>query len=516
MIRFLNELKDLLLIYATSIFDSKASLTHKKLEIAIKYSNISYLKKLVQTENIKNIDEALLHKNSDKTILMLACEEGNIASVKVLLDNNADPNALFKGSGLYYACLSGNMDLIKYMISRVIDIDDEIIFNCLFKSTHSKILNNMALVMLLLSHVRDINYVTNDGTLLRYACKAGLSGIVTYLMEYGADRSAVNWLGMDALYIASEWGHVDVVKALVEWGGGEPIAMSSINAALRAACKSNRLEVAAYLIERGADVNLADERGDCPLVFAVDCYSDTTAIVQLIVSKGADVHVLTSSGEGLLSIAHAPAVVRLLAGYGVKATAAQSSFNSTLSYICSKYNTEYNQFYSNNNNNTWIPELIHVKEGENIDYTYDIYATPQALLTATVYEIEVLIIKGADVNMLFDDKPLLLWAVGEYARVKGCDIMFVAWLLDHGAEVNIADPHTGETPLMIAATAEHIDLVKLLLERGADVSQLNHAGQGVLGMLDTRGWGLNRHDIVLLCKQYIDINKPGEMKLLLK
>ena len=302
----------------------------------------------------------------------------------------------------------------------------------------------------------------------------------------------------------------------MEWKGGEPIPMSSINIALRAACKCNRLEVAAYLLERGADVNLTDERGDCPLVYAVDCYSDTTALVQLLVSNGADVHVFTSSGESLLSIAHAPAVVRLLAGYGVKPTATQSSFNSTLSYICSKYNTEYTEFYSNNSNNTWIPELIHVDEEENVDYTYDIYVTPQALLTATVYEIEVLILKGADVNMLFDNKPLLLWAVGEYARVKGSDIMFVACLLDRGAEVNLADPHTGATALMIAATAGHIDLVKLLLERGADVTQVNHAGRGVLEILVMRGWGLNRHDIVLLCKQYIDINKLIEMKILLK
>ena len=168
MMCFLNELRDQLLIYATSIFDSKESLAHKKLEIAIKYSNISYLKKIIKMENIKNIDEALLHKDCDKTILMLACEEGNLESVKVLLDNNADPNALFKGSGLYYACLSGNLDLIKYMLIRGIEIDDEIIFNCLFKSTHSKILNNRELVTLLLSHVRDINNVTNDGIVTYY------------------------------------------------------------------------------------------------------------------------------------------------------------------------------------------------------------------------------------------------------------------------------------------------------------------------------------------------------------
>ena len=66
--------------------------------------------------------------------------------------------------------------------------------------------------------------------------------------------------------------------------------------------------------------------------------------------------------------------------------------------------------------------------------------------------------------------------------------------------------------LMMAALELNIDLVKLLLEYGADVTQVNREGKSVLDLLGrTRKYG----KVVKLCTSYIDSNKPGA-KLLLK
>ena len=49
-------------------------------------------------------------------------------------------------------------------------------------------------------------------------------------------------------------------------------------------------------------------------------------------------------------------------------------------------------------------------------------------------------------------------------------ILEIQRLLQMGGDVNAVDPTTGETPLMLAAEAGDLPLVKLLLEEGADVN----------------------------------------------
>src|SRR6266436_6213346 len=52
-------------------------------------------------------------------------------------------------------------------------------------------------------------------------------------------------------------------------------------------------------------------------------------------------------------------------------------------------------------------------------------------------------------------------------------------MLDHGADVNAFDP-LGRTPLMYAAASDllDVDVVKLLIERGADVNAKDSHKQG--------------------------------------
>jgi ankyrin repeat protein len=63
-------------------------------------------------------------------------------------------------------------------------------------------------------------------------------------------------------------------------------------------------------------------------------------------------------------------------------------------------------------------------------------------------------------------------ALGQIAYLG--DTKAIRLMLDHGADVNAADP-TGRTPLMYAAVSDllPVDSVKLLLERGADVNAID-------------------------------------------
>ena len=124
--------------------------------------------------------------------------------------------------------------------------------------------------------------------------------------------------------------------------------------------------------------------------------------------------------------------------------------------------------------------------------------------------LKLLLEHGADPNLHFADGftallQLLRRKQGEYMRA-------LTVLLDYGADPNIAHAGTGNTPLMIATLDLNVDLVKLLLEHGADVTQVDREGKSVLDMLGrTRKYGEVRE----LCTQYIERNLPGA-KLLLK
>ena len=239
-------------------------------------------------------------------LLHQACASGYTDLVRFLLDNGADRNAINADGrdALYFATGASHAAVVKMLL--------EGDFGLPFSA-------------------QSINKAYIQASSLDNAV------VVRYLLEHGADRTTVNRLEQDvciagSLYIASEKGHVDVVKAILEWDGGESVPMSSVNAALRAACKTGRLEVTAYLIERGADVNLA-ERGDCPLAYAVSSSECQPPLVKLLIKAGADIHALNHGGTSMLTLARRPEIVTLMLEHGVALHIGQCNFDTDMNNI---------------------------------------------------------------------------------------------------------------------------------------------------------------------------------------
>jgi ankyrin repeat protein len=65
-------------------------------------------------------------------------------------------------------------------------------------------------------------------------------------------------------------------------------------------------------------------------------------------------------------------------------------------------------------------------------------------------------------------------------------------LLNEGVNVNTADPRDGETALMAASTSKHVDTVKLLLKKGANINRKANHGESALRFATTH----NQVDIV--------------------
>ena len=95
--------------------------------------------------------------------------------------------------------------------------------------------------------------------------------------------------------------------------------------------------------------------------------------------------------------------------------------------------------------------------------------------------VKKLVDAGADVNMRETERhnrgrtPLHYAAGGKYYNSKGAHLAVARFLIAHGADVN-AKGDTGYTPLHVAAGLGQEDMVKLLLDNGADINAMDVRG----------------------------------------
>jgi ankyrin repeat protein len=92
---------------------------------------------------------------------------------------------------------------------------------------------------------------------------------------------------------AADNGHLEVVKLLLEKVADITVANHNGWTPLNSAADSGHLEVVKLLVEKGADITVANHNGWTPLNSAAD--SGHLEVVKLLVEKGADVN--TQGGE---------------------------------------------------------------------------------------------------------------------------------------------------------------------------------------------------------------------------
>jgi hypothetical protein len=163
---------------------------------------------------------------------------------------------------------------------------------------------------------------------------------------------------------------------------------------------------------------------------------------------------------------------------------------------------------------TAIVKLL-VERGANVNPTKNAPAESSPLIAATVAQnpeaMQFLIDHGAEVkeagvvavqwrcrkciDLLINrdlDKMAYTMPLGDAALLG--DGSTLRWMLDHGGDVNAVDP-VGHTPLMYAVVSDlmPVEVVKLLIERGADVNaksqhkRSRHAGLSVLDIARFHG-----------------------------
>jgi ankyrin repeat protein len=139
-------------------------------------------------------------------------------------------------------------------------------------------IGNKDIVDLLLTHGADVNAGATQGwTALISASKAGWTDIAEMLISHGANVNASFGPGYTPLMAASYSGNERLVKHLIKKGADVnrrfDFSKSEDNkpgvwTALTCAVIEGNAEICKILLENGADLNIVDQDGKTPLMFA--------------------------------------------------------------------------------------------------------------------------------------------------------------------------------------------------------------------------------------------------------
>ena len=277
---------------------------------AVRQNNIEQVNKLLLTHNVDELDE------DGNTPLYRAAQYGHLEIAEFLLEHNADVNAQNQSgaSSLFPAVWYGHTKMVQLLLENRADVHTKAHYNnsisiltrSALKNQHEiedilikygspmhRLHNAVArneierVKELLLSH--KVNELDEDGnTPLYIAAEYGHLEIAKLLLENLAYVNAKNEDGNSCLFSAIAYSHRDIVKLLIEHGADVNAQNKFGNSCLYQAAKHNCQDIVKLLIENDANVNAKNEDGNSCLFSAI-AYGHRD-IVKLLIEQGADVN----------------------------------------------------------------------------------------------------------------------------------------------------------------------------------------------------------------------------------
>ena len=152
---------------------------------------------------------------------------------------------------------------------------------------------DVATVRTLLKKRTDVNAPQGDGaTALHWATYNENRELVDLLLGAGANVNAANDLGITPLYLAAAAGNVSLVNALLKKGAAPDASSESGVTPLMEAARAGNVEAVSALLAKGANVNAQErDRSQTALMWAVARHHPE--ITRLLLERGANVHART-------------------------------------------------------------------------------------------------------------------------------------------------------------------------------------------------------------------------------
>ena len=244
------------------------------------------------------IAKLLLENNRDPnykdsggdTALTLAAENGNKDVVELLLENGADKNSK-NGDGdstLILAVQNGYPAVVSILLSNGADIEakDKKGKTAMIWAVAN---NDIGITTQILEKKPKVDAKNNDGwPALHIAAKNGFNEITSLLCKNGSDVNAkITQANKSPLMLASEFGHTETAKTLIEKGASVNAQDNEGSGPLFLAAEGGHLDTVNLLIDNNADFKAESREGVTPLMAAA--YQGHKPVVELLIERGSPV-----------------------------------------------------------------------------------------------------------------------------------------------------------------------------------------------------------------------------------
>lgn len=359
------------------------------------------------------------------------------------------------GSELYNEAKSGNLENVKKLVSRGIDINET--------NAHGV-------------------------SPLYIACARGHKEIARFLMDHGADIHRANVHGSTPLMAAAGKGWEDIVQILISKGTAVNARAKQGVTPIFPAIKSSNTAVIRLLIDHGADVNHPAANGLRPLIYASRLGSKD--VVELLVSRGADINPPVDPIPGIGGNA---------VTFRGQSMSKRSVFPSTpLKTALANKHKEVVFFL--------IDQGARFNSKEKDGYHEPVLTLA---LEQGMFDVATMLVdRGAHVNGLTGlpfAVPIMIHMI-EFKKPKMLEV--IHFLCDHGANPDLVDKH-GRTPLMWASKIGKTKVAEFLLSKKAGVDRVDNNGMTPLMFASKEG---HSKVVELLLSNHADPNLQSTQK----